>query len=259
MVHKKKLIIGLAVPVLLLLAGIVLLITWRMAAASPADYRPEQVSPEQIDHLRQQTDMQAENLYNQIQQMDPFIFRLSAQQVNRILMMDHNQINDLFMLGLKKEQWLHSQDYVRAPQIRLDAQRLDLLARVSFEEHSGIATVRLACDLNEEQAIRLRLNGFMLGRLPLPRNAILEQIRQAVPEIPDPPRDTRFRSSQKWIDRFVINGRKYLQAFLAGEEIIIDPVFPVDDVRQIRVIGLSCDDGQLELLLQPEPLAAISE
>ena len=34
----------------------------------------------------------------------------------------------------------------------------------------------------------------------------------------------------------------------------LQTVFPADDQRQVRVEGLGVNDGQLEILLQPEPL-----
>ncbi len=250
--RKKRIIIIVAVVVAT--PVLALLIVWRLAVHTPGDYHPTPPTAAEINTLRHETDSSAETLYNNIQRMDPFIYTVSEKWLNEVLLLGHEQVNDLFMLNLKPQQWISGQDVFHNPQLRLDNQRLDLMGTLNLPDRSGVATFRFWCRLDEQENLRLSLEGIQMGLLPLPVDTVLGKIREKLP-LSGPDADSfPARTDAKWIDRFTTSGKRLAEDLLARQDVVLDPVFPVDDDRQVRIVGFSCDNGRLELLLQPEPL-----
>lgn len=252
---KRKWIKRTAITVvgLVALVGLFLVGVYFMAMHVPADYRPEPVPNDvsRMQALRNNTDqLLAEKLYNRIQTMEPFIFRLDQGYVNELLMLDRLQANDVLYQFLRGRDWITDQQVFREPQVRFSEGEIAISGRVEFKDRPAILTVALGILLEESGKIKISLDQIRLGAMPAPVESILARLRPHLDKI------RAFGGKDDWSKEWEDGARHLLVGLIENRETRLDPVFQADDLRQVRVEGLGVRDGQLEILLQPEPLPA---
>ncbi len=244
--------LGTAVAGSVILIGLLLVLMYLMAVHVPADYRPEPVPNDShsMQTLRNKTDhLLAERMYNKIQDMKPFIFRLDADYVNDLLMLDRAQANDVLYQFLKGRHWVSDQDLFREPQVRFADGEIAVCGRVTVRGRSTVLTVVLAVRLAESGNINVSLDQIKLGVLPVPMEKILATLRPRLTNM------LRSENGEHWSKQWESGTRDLVMGLVENRTVQLHGVFQADDLRQVRVEGLGLNDGCLELLLQPEPLA----
>jgi len=248
---KKRKWIKRAAVTVVVLAGLLLVATYFMAMHVPADYRPEPVPNDasRMQALRNNTDqLLAEKLYNRIQDMEPFIFRLDQDYVNKLLMLDRQQANDVLYQFLRGRDWITDQKVFREPQVRFSEGEIAISGRVELKDRPVILTVSLGVRLEDSGKIKISLDQIRLGAMPVPLESILARLRPHLDKI------QAFGGKDHWSKEWEEGVRHLLVGLIKNRETRLDPVFQADDLRQVRVEGLGVSNGQLEILLQPDPL-----
>lgn len=248
---KKRKWIKRAAVTVVVLAGLLLVATYFMTMYVPTDYRPEPVPNDasRMQALRNNTDqLLAEKLYNRIQDMEPFIFRLDQDYVNKLLMLDRQQANDVLYQFLRGRDWITDQKVFREPQVRFSEGEIAISGRVELKDRPVILTVSLGVRLEDSGKIKISLDQIRFGAMPMPLESILARLRPHLDKI------QAFGGKDHWSKEWEEGVRHLLVGLIKNREMRLDPVFQADDLRQVRMEGLGVSNGQLEILLQPDPL-----
>lgn len=107
-----------------------------------------------------------------------------------------------------------------------------LAVKIDVEGFSQVIGATISLNVTPDGAMTAKVASVQAGRLPMPTQTLIEQ--SGITSHPD------FEQVAPWIDK-AINGMSF------------EPVHPVDETRQVRVLGVEVQDDAVEILVRTEP------
>jgi len=218
--RRLKLARNLAV---ILLGALLILLAWAYISFKriPDWYRPVHVSPAQHQQIRDEITETGMVLNNKMQRVEPFLFEITDQQINRWL-------NGLEALDPQLEYVMPSS--VESPVVAFRDGKISVGALLHLDGQRTVANLTVRIVLFEDK-IALEELALRAGQLTLPRSFLVDRLKQFV-EQQDP------------------QLRRTLVAILEGQAIENRFRFPNSDY-DFRITSVKITDGRLQVGIQP--------
>lgn len=217
----------LPLVVLLLLAGLAL---WRFAVIEPRWYHPPDPADARVAALAERVE------YRLVEEAQ----KVRQPGASWTLRIREHQVNAWMVSRLPK--WLANQPDLTwpaelgTPQMRIEDDRLSVAVEVFDNGQSHFLVASVVPTIEDDQ-MRLVLERVAIGRVAVPGaplDGLLEVLGRA---------GTIDRSDP---------GLNRLLDVLAGRQ-AIDPMFHLADDRRVRVLGLRCQSGMIDVTCRTEP------
>lgn len=236
------------IAVLVLVVSVVM---YFMIFHRPAEYQPALLTEPQLEQAEMAGYKKVEELYNQVNLMEPFAISFDQKMVNELLMLvEQKKLIQRF--APKTEIMVHQ------PQVSFQEGVMRMMGEVEYKGRKLIVTVGLEADIAGQGQLQMRLLPISAGAVPLPNGLLQEYLEQIAAMV-----------NQMWIaskaeERIDKNGgsdtilRPTIDTFMAalqelvkGKEVTIDSTFCVDDDILARITGVEIADGRVVLAVQP--------
>ncbi len=216
--------------VLIVAVGLVLavpLVIWRLATLPPSWWAPPEAASMDVQALASRAESAVMEEATHVREApDPWMLRLTEPQVNAWLV-------------ARLPEWIANQGYawpvgVAPPQVRIEPRGISIAMQVPEIDRARFVEVRLRPAFVDGQ-LHLRLERAALGRIPMPGEP-LEYVATVLGEA-GPNLGLDLDTLERLVE--VLGGR-------TG----VEPAFRLGDGRTVRVVGLRCHLGAIELTCQ---------
>ncbi|GEM_PF-1730884 len=233
---------------LLMLVTLLLLAAYLLISKPPATYHPKKLSPQQQQQALNELTKHMEVLYNNTNEMDPFVHVVDQQLLNRLLLLDEVQ---RFLKMLAPE----TQQFVQKPQIAIGQQTLRIMATARYQSVESVWTITLKGHIDAQGNLQLSLGSIKAGALALPDTVVRSQLERLLVALRTLPQRTNVKvqgldDTQPYPQLYEMLAERLEQLLHTGQ-VTIEPVFPIDKNKNARVLALTIRQGHIELALQP--------
>jgi len=154
------------IAVLVLVVSVVM---YFMIFHRPAEYQPALLTEPQLEQVEMAGYKKVEELYNQVNLMEPFAISFDQKMVNDLLMMvEQKKLIQRF--APKTEIMVHQ------PQVSFQEGVMRMMGEVEYKGRKLIVTVGLEADIAGQGQLRMRLLPISAGAVPLPKSLLQEYL-----------------------------------------------------------------------------------
>jgi len=239
MILHMRLRVGRLLIVLFLLAVIAGLVLWRLTWTAPRWWAPPNPRNAQVAALADHVELRLIEEAQRIRPVEePWTIRIRQEQVNAWLSAKLPQ----WIEHLRRDEQLEWPEQLGTPQVKFDRDGISLGLELGAPS-PRIVVARMMPSMHDGK-LRLSTDQVAMGRIEIPGASvemILDQLREVAPS--DFLND---ESVQLAVKR------------LFGQE-LIEPVVSLADGRVVRLTGVACGEGTLDLTCQTIARESLSE
>jgi uncharacterized protein YpmS len=221
--------------VLVALLSVILFSVVSLINKAPEWWRAVDVSSLQTKDLAEQVEKAVVSTVHRHRPLDePWTVAVTVQQANA-------------WLNVKLPQWISNRSAQWPAQIEelqmhfTGEDTLALGARIQGHDSSRVVVATVRPSVEQDGSLWLRMDAAQAGRLDLPRNWTVEQLRDWIP--------------QEVSERIPTD--QLLDALAAMAPMFEEPVLKLDDGRRVRLLAIRPENGRLLLTCVTEPHAVI--
>jgi len=240
-----------------------LLILWYLVTGyQPAGYHPRTLDKQRKELAENYFGQKSQELYNNINMIEPFHIRFEEAAVNDVLMLAQQE-------HLLSKLTNGSADYFQSSQIHLTTGHLELMGKVTYKGLNTVLTISFEPGVPQPGLLQIKLVSLRAGAITLPHSLVKNYLSQLLTTLTGALEKTQPSAGQVKMTKDDNDNNNpaetpfppdFLPQLLsAADELLdhrqatIDTTFRTE-YQQVRLTGVKIGPGWIELALLPEPL-----
>lgn len=210
----------------------------------PGSYKPRELTEREVIETRSQADIMAADFYNSVQELNPFILRVSDEYLNRLLVHEDSQVFIKPLLDYGK-------GALSNPQLAFKKEVMTLMLLVKQDDFSSVVSLDLCLKVdNINGCVQANLKDIRAGAIPLPKKFLLEKLSSILSAVNNEQSSSAgmLQGLSGSLQEQVMPALKDLCDY---QQVIFSSEFMVDSGRMAHITGIEISEGIMELRVDP--------